>query len=122
MKKIVLVGGCGFIGHNLAINLLKRGHRPTVIDSLSVNNLYSIDISQARNHKLYTSILNNRIDLLRQNKIDLIIQDAREYSAISNIISRIKPITLIIDKTNTFYKYFITNSKWYCCKSNYGSC
>ena len=89
MKKIVLVGGCGFIGHNLAINLLKRGHRPTVIDSLSVNNLYSIDISQARNHKLYTSILNNRIDLLRQNKIDLIIQDAREYSAISNIISRI---------------------------------
>ena len=80
MKKIVLVGGCGFIGHNLAINLLKRGHKPTVIDSLSVNNLYSTDISQATNNKLYTSILNNRIDLLRQNKIDLIIQDARDYS------------------------------------------
>tara|TARA_B100001059_G_C17834629_1_gene587093 strand:- start:818 stop:1816 length:999 start_codon:yes stop_codon:yes gene_type:complete len=95
MKKIVLVGGCGFIGHNLAINLLKRGHIPTVIDSLSVNNLYSTDINQAKNHKLYTSILNNRIDLLRQNKIDLIIQDAREYSAISNIISRIKPDIII---------------------------
>ena len=67
MKKIVLVGGCGFIGHNLAINLLKRGHKPTIIDSLSVNNLYSTDINQAKNHKLYTSILNNRIDLLRQN-------------------------------------------------------
>ena len=95
MKKIVLVGGCGFIGHNLAINLLKRGHKPTVIDSLSVNNLYSTDINQAKNHKLYTSILNNRIDLLRQNKVDLIIQDAREYSAISNIISKIKPDIII---------------------------
>ena len=66
-----------------------------MIDSLSVNNLYSTDISQARNNKLYTSILNNRIDLLRQNKIDLIIQDARECSAISNIISRIKPDIII---------------------------
>ena len=38
-KKILLVGGCGFIGHNLAIYLKSLGHTPVVVDSLSVNNL-----------------------------------------------------------------------------------
>ena len=33
-KKILLVGGCGFIGHNLALELKKKGHEPYVVDSL----------------------------------------------------------------------------------------
>ena len=33
-KKILLVGGCGFIGHNLAIYLKSLGHTPVVVDSL----------------------------------------------------------------------------------------
>ena len=41
MKTIALVGGAGFIGHNLAINLKENGYDPYIIDSLSVNNLYS---------------------------------------------------------------------------------
>ena len=40
MKKILLVGGCGFIGHNLALYLKKIGHIPVIVDSLSVNNIY----------------------------------------------------------------------------------
>ena len=40
-KKIILVGGCGFIGHNLALFLKQKGHRPFVVDSLAVNNLLS---------------------------------------------------------------------------------
>ena len=42
-KKILLVGGCGFIGHNLALKLGAIGHKPFIVDSLSVNNLRSID-------------------------------------------------------------------------------
>ena len=42
-KKILIVGGCGFIGHNLALELKKVGHEPYVIDSLAINNIYSID-------------------------------------------------------------------------------
>ena len=38
-KNILLVGGCGFIGHNLAIYLKKLGHKPVIVDSLSVNNI-----------------------------------------------------------------------------------
>ena len=40
-KKVLLVGGCGFIGHNLAIHLKKLGAEPVIVDSLSVNNIFS---------------------------------------------------------------------------------
>ena len=40
-QKIALVGGGGFIGHNLALALNKLGAEVDIIDSLQVNNLYS---------------------------------------------------------------------------------
>ena len=33
MKKITLIGGCGFIGHNLALKLNETGFNVNVIDS-----------------------------------------------------------------------------------------
>ena len=63
-KKILLVGGSGFIGHNLAIYLKNRGHQPYVVDSLSVNNLLSYTNEEVKNKILYKAILNNRLDLL----------------------------------------------------------
>ena len=67
-KKILLVGGCGFIGHNLAIYLQKIGGEPIIVDSLSVNNVLSFADNEIKNKKLYTSILNNRIELLNKKK------------------------------------------------------
>ena len=63
-KKILLVGGCGFIGHNLALNLKKNGAQPIILDSLSVNNLYSLIDDEVKNKNLYKAILKNRIELL----------------------------------------------------------
>ena len=40
-KKVILIGGGGYIGHNLAISLKVRGHNPVVIDNLAVNNILS---------------------------------------------------------------------------------
>ena len=93
-KKIVIVGGCGFIGHNLAIELCKT-NEVCIVDSLSVNNLYSRDRNDSTNKKLSTSILNSRIELLNENKIELIIQDARDYHAISRIMNEISPDIII---------------------------
>tara|TARA_B110000003_G_C16613006_1_gene520173 strand:+ start:782 stop:1786 length:1005 start_codon:yes stop_codon:yes gene_type:complete len=94
-KKILLVGGCGFIGHNLALHLSKIGHIPVIVDSLSINNIYSLDNKEILNQKLYKSILENRMKLLKENNIDLIIQDARNYNSISALYSKIKPDVII---------------------------
>lgn len=94
-KKILLVGGCGFIGHNLALELSKCGHEPIIVDSLSINNIYSLDNKEILNQKLYKAILDNRIRLLKENEIDLIIQDVRDYNSISTLYSQIKPDVII---------------------------
>ena len=94
-KKILLVGGCGFIGHNLAIHLKKMGADPVIVDSLAVNNILSFADNDIKNKKLYSSILNNRIELLNSNEIKLIIQDARDYHAISKIYQDINPDIII---------------------------
>ena len=94
-KKILLVGGCGFIGHNLALKLSEIGHKPFIVDSLSVNNLRSIEQEDVINKKLYEGILENRLELLRKNNIELIIQDAREYHEISKLYSKIDPDIII---------------------------
>ena len=90
-KKILLVGGCGFIGHNLALLLKKKSHEVFIVDSLGVNNILTFTDSDIKNKKLYTSILNNRIELLNDNNISLAIQDARDYHTISRLYAQINP-------------------------------
>jgi nucleoside-diphosphate-sugar epimerase len=94
-KKILLVGGCGFIGHNLALHLKKKGNSVSIVDSLSVNNVLSFTDSNIKNKKLYSSILNNRIELLNNDQINLIVQDARDYHAISKLYDEINPDIII---------------------------
>ena len=97
-KKIALIGGAGFIGHNLALALKKRGHVPVIFDSLAVNNVLSftdVDIN-IKNRKLYRNILNQRIDLLHDSQIEINVEDARDYSALSRILGLfIKPDIII---------------------------
>ena len=50
-KRIVLIGGAGFIGHNLAIHLKKKGADVTVIDNLQVNHLGE---TSSKNMKIQT--------------------------------------------------------------------
>ena len=94
-KKIALIGGAGFIGHNLAISLKKRGHEPIIIDSLAVNNILSFTDSEIKNRKLYSSILNQRLDLIHDNDIEINIEDARNYSAMSMLVGQHKPDVII---------------------------
>jgi nucleoside-diphosphate-sugar epimerase len=94
-KKILIVGGCGFIGHNLSLYLKKKGHSPIIVDSLAVNNLNSKDVGNIKNKDLYNAILKDRISLISNLGIELIIQDAKEISIIKDIYEEIKPDILI---------------------------
>lgn len=96
---IVLIGGAGFIGHNLALSLKKLGAEVDIIDSLQVNNLYSFGKFSASanllHRELYLKLINKRLDLIRQAGISLHLQDARDYHALSRMISDIKPDVVI---------------------------
>ncbi len=94
-KIIALIGGGGFIGHNMAIALKNRGHNPIIIDSLSVNNLLSFTDSEIKNRKLYWSILNERMDLIHKNEIDINIEDARNYNSMCMLLGKYKPDVII---------------------------
>lgn len=96
-KKIAIIGGGGFIGHNLGIYLKKKGAEVFLIDSLSVNNLNSVidNKDNLPNPELSVSFLNERLRLIRDNKIKIFIQDAREYHALSRLLDIIKPNIII---------------------------
>ena len=92
-KKIALVGGAGFIGHNLALKLKEIGAEAHVIDSLQVNHLgyYTSKYIENKNSERYIGFLNERLSLIRNNKINLHIIDVRDYHIVSSVLSSINP-------------------------------
>lgn len=94
-KKILLIGGCGFIGHNLAIHLKNKGHQIKIIDSLKINNLYAERDNEVTNQILYESILKNRLSLLKKNQIDYFIKDAKDLNETKDIFNSVDPDIII---------------------------
>lgn len=96
-RKIALIGGGGFIGHNLALSLSKQGALVEIVDSLQVNNLLSFasDNGIGTDRDLYLRMLNQRLDLLRTGGIPLHPVDARDYHALSRILAQIRPRVIV---------------------------
>jgi len=92
-KRILLIGGAGFIGHNLALELKRQEAEVSIIDGLQINNLlhYSSTVSKIDNREMYLEMLNQRLDLIRQANIPLYIQDVRDYSALNILFRDIQP-------------------------------
>lgn len=95
--KIALIGGAGFIGHNLAIRLQAAGADVEVIDSLMVNNLLTYRHTAGDDPKRgsYLRFIHDRLDRLNQAGIPLHILDAREYHTLSRTLVEIKPKTIV---------------------------
>ena len=96
-KRIMLIGGAGFIGHNLALHLKTLGADVCVVDGLEVNNImaFSSDDVEAKNRELYLNILQERQNLLRKAHIPLYVQDARDYHALCGLFNKVKPQVVV---------------------------
>ena len=96
-RKILLIGGAGFIGHHLALALAEEGGEVSVIDSLQVNNLLTFSSAdhEGVGRELYLSMLNRRLELLREARVPLYIQDARDYHLLSRQLDEIKPQVVV---------------------------
>ena len=94
-KKILIVGGAGFIGHNLAIELKKCNAEVSIIDSLGINNLESLK-NNADNLPfpvLSKNILDERLKLL--SSIETYFEDARDYDKMSRLYDKIEPEVIV---------------------------
>lgn len=100
--KIALVGGAGFIGHNLALRFKKLGHDVLIADSLAVNNKFALE-GQAE----YLAMIDERLDMLQIAAVPMVYLDARNYHHLSRTVGAWKPDVLIhlaavahIDRSN----------------------
>ena len=96
-KRVAIIGGAGFIGHNLAIKLKSLGAEPHVVDGLQVNHIgfYTSGYSDNPNAELYIAFLNQRLTLLRQARVPIHVVDVRDYDVVSRVLSSIKPDVVI---------------------------
>ena len=99
--KIALIGGAGLIGHNIALRMKGLGHDVLIVDSLSVNNKFTVT------NPAYHSMIDERLALLRHADIPLMAMDARDYQQLSHLLGAFKPDTIVhlaavahIDRSN----------------------
>jgi len=95
--RVALMGGAGFIGHNLALKLKEFGAEPHVVDGLQVNSLgyYASGYDENPNAEIYIAVINERLELLRKSKIGLHIIDIREYHTVTATLNHIKPDVIV---------------------------
>ncbi len=97
-RRIMLIGGAGFIGHNLALELKRQGAEVSIVDGLQVNNLLSLYTATNNlvERDLYLSILNERLELLRAADIPVHVEDARDYFRLNLLFSQLKPQVVVL--------------------------
>ena len=97
-RKIAIIGGAGFIGHHLALELSSLEADVVIIDGLQVNNLLSFNSISSKtpnNDLLYKRFIDQRLDMIREANVPLYVQDARDYHALSRLISEIAPQVIV---------------------------
>lgn len=87
MKRILITGGAGFIGSNLSLQLLQRGHTVVVLDNLS---------EQIHGNKTDSQLYNSI-----KNKVDFIEADVRDRSALALAIKNVDVVVHLAAETGT---------------------
>ncbi len=95
-RDIILVGGAGFIGHHLAIQLKTLGANVIILDSLMINNYYHyLQQKHIPGTEIYLNLIQKRLDLLKEHGIQLIEVDVRDYKFINYLLNNTPCDTLI---------------------------
>ena len=89
-RKILLVGGAGFIGHNLAILLKKKNQNVIVADNLNINSLNYIKKEIKDKNKYAGKLIN-----CENEKIELLIE--KKGSNITFDFKNIKDANLVYE-------------------------
>lgn len=97
-QRVLLIGGAGFIGHNLALEMRRLGAEVAIFDSLQVNNLISLHDHQSApaESSLYTFMLTERLELLRRAGIPVYVDDARDYHRLGFRVSEFQPNVVVL--------------------------
>jgi len=92
--RVMLVGGAGFIGHNLALELAGLGAEVMIVDNLMVNslidNVFDSDGASAR-RRAYLNFLLDRYALMREAGVVLRNCDARLHGDLARQFDEFKP-------------------------------
>lgn len=96
-RRVTIIGGAGFIGHNMALHLKSLGAEVSLIDGLEVNNLTSVigNSDNLPHPELSLAVIYERLQLLRAANIPLFVQDARDYHALSHLLAKTKPQVIV---------------------------
>ena len=96
-RRITIIGGAGFIGHNLALHLQRLGAAVSIIDGLGVNNLTSVlgNSDNLPHPRLSQTVLEERLRFLRDAGVPLYVHDARDYHGLSRILTTAAPQVII---------------------------
>ena len=96
--RVLLVGGAGFIGHNLAVGLGQAGVPVMVLDNLMVNSLVDnsfYDDGNLTKRELNLHFLMSRFEIMRSIGIEFRNCDARNFSDIANVFNEFKPTRVV---------------------------
>ena len=89
-KRVLLIGGGGFIGHNLALELGNLGADVTVADGFRVNSLLYLATAsdETKDIEIYQDFLIERLNLLRSANVKLLILDASNRYEVAKILDQ----------------------------------
>lgn len=96
-RRVVLIGGAGFIGHHLALELKRHGAEVRIVDSLAVNNLHALlDAPPDHPHRERDlRIVRERLELLERAEIPLHVLDARDREGLAGLVAEIAPQSVV---------------------------
>jgi nucleoside-diphosphate-sugar epimerase len=97
-QRVMLIGGAGFIGHNVALELRRLGVETSVLDNMMINHLVDNaynDRGDRVKRQLNLHFLTSRIEMLRDAGVVLKNVDARNFSDLARAFDEIKPTKVV---------------------------